>query len=118
MTPQPNPGAVSWRSWAGLVFAPLAWFAHHQAGSNLNYADCEIGGNGFAVAAGLVALAIIAAGGALSFKAWRRAGAGAETKQEPAGRFIAALSLMACALLGLTVAVQITAGLILPSCGR
>ena len=117
---RPSPPKLSpgWREWSGLILASGAWLAHHQLGSNLNFARCDIVGGPAVVAIGLACLALALLGGWLSWTAWRRAGAGLGDSGEPAGRFVALLSLLAVALFGLTIFVQTVAGLILPDCWR
>jgi hypothetical protein len=113
----PTHTPLRWRAWAGLVAAPLAWALHHQIGSDANFTDCDRGDGGVAIAVGLAALVLSLLGGALSLSAWRRAGQ-AEGPGLGSDRFIAALSLLACALFSLTITVQIMAGVILPACFR
>jgi len=114
-SPIPSP---SWRAWAGLFAGAVGWALHHQTVSTGNFARCPTM-NGWAdLAMGLVSMAIILAGGLLSWTAWRRAGGTPETSQEASGRFAPALSLMAAALFLLTVIVQVGAGLIVPACWR
>lgn len=109
---------TSWRAWAGLVAAPAAWAAHHQAGSDLNFADCTRGDGATLALIGVAALAVALAGGVFSYGAWRAAGGGVDRKDELTGRFIPVLGQMASALFGLTILVQIGAALTLPACFR
>lgn len=104
----------AWGGWAGLVAAPLAWLAHHQFGSDLNYADCKLGQPALPIAVGLAALAVTIAATAVSFSAWRRSAGEAR----PNAGFIPVLSLMAGGLFGLTIIVQTVATVILPPCFR
>jgi hypothetical protein len=102
-----------WRAWGGLVAAPAAWAIHHQAGSDLNFADCRTGDATLLVLIGVASLAIALLGGWFSFIAWR---APAEPRRSP--RFIAVLGLMASGLFSLTILMQIAAAAILPPCFR
>ena len=101
--------------WAGLVLSPLAWALHHQAGSDLIDADCHRVGNVIPVLIGCLALAVTIIGAFLSLGAWRSEHA--EIEGSPV-RFLAALSLMASGLFGLTIGVQILAAILLPACYR
>jgi uncharacterized iron-regulated membrane protein len=111
-----SPASISWRTLAGLVAAPVAWVVHHQLGADLNYADCRLGANPTLIAMGCVALIIAVAGGLVSWGGWKRAGGGPDTKQEPSGRFVAALAMMASGLFSLVILVQILAAVTLPAC--
>ena len=116
--PEPSgTGRIGWRCWAGLALPPIAWWLHHQFGSDLNYADCAVS-RVPALTAGGICLALLACGAALSLRVWRQAGGGPETKQEPVGRFLSGLGLMLAGLLGLTLVLQIIAVIALPPCFR
>jgi uncharacterized membrane protein len=104
--------AARLRAWTSLAAGPAAWLAHHQFGSTLNFARCEQGDSGALTIAGLAALATIALGAALAWSVWRNHAA----HRDGPTSFIALLGLMAAALFGLTVAVQIGASLIVPAC--
>jgi hypothetical protein len=104
-----------WRAWAGLIAAPAGWALHQQAGSALNYADCGTGDGSTVAMIGAATLLLALAGGWLSWSVYR---ADSGTPELPVHRFIAAIGVMSAALFGLTIVVQITAGLILPSCFR
>ena len=69
----------------------------------------------FVAAVGLAALAVAVAGGWLS---WRAFGDAGSRTAQPTHRFIAVLGVMTAALLALTIAVQIMAGLVVPACFR
>jgi hypothetical protein len=109
---------LDWRSFAGLIAAPLAWMIDHQAGSDLNFSDCRTGDAAVLLSIGGAALAVAVIGGAVSVVAWRRAGGAPDTSQEAIGRFIAALSVMASGLLSLTLVMQMMAALAIPPCFR
>ena len=98
-------------AWAGLIAAPAAWALHHQAGSDLNFANCLAGHGAVLISIGAASMILVLAGGGLSFLAWRGA-------SEASRRFIAALGLMACGLFALTILLQIAAAAILPACFR
>jgi len=104
----------SWRAWAGLVAAPIAWTLHHQTGSDLNFAHCGAGNGGTLMLIGLAALLIAVAGGVVSLGVVRTG----SPPPEKLNRFIGALSLMIAGLLSLTILMQMAAALILPPCFR
>jgi hypothetical protein len=108
----------SWRGWAGLVGAPIAWGLHHQAGAYLNFWDCGRGQGGPIALLGAACLAVTVGLGLISYGAWRGAGGGEANTEAPSGRFIPLLSVMTCGLFALTLLLQIGASLILPSCFR
>lgn len=110
--------APGWRSWAGLIVSPIAWGLHHQLGSNLSYAACDRGPDVVALAMGIVALLVIAAGGWLGWRAWRDAGGAADDEADALEVFVPLLSMMAATLFGLTIFVQLLADILLPSCFR
>jgi len=115
---KPKVLSANWRSWAGLVLSPLAWAGHHQLGSYLEFARCQSAGMGPIAVSGLVALAVIALGALLSFRAWRAAGGAVDRREVVSGRFISALSLMAAGLFTLAVCFHILASVLLPACFR
>jgi uncharacterized membrane protein len=93
--------------WLGLVAGAVGWGASHQVGSDVIFDDCSRGG-AFVLLVCLIALAVTAIGGAISFMA---RGGGGETR-----RFIALVSTLLAALAGFAILLQIAAGLILPAC--
>lgn len=113
----PAPQSPRWPAWMGLVLGGLAWALHHQIGSNVTYADCNLGLIA-TLAAGLVALAVAVLGTFISLRAWRRAGGAPHESQEAPARFVAALSVGGGALFALTILVQLGAGLVVPACAR
>jgi hypothetical protein len=98
-------------AWTGLAAGPLAWAAHHQLGSDLNFADCGRGSAMTVTLIGAAALLVIAVGAFAAARGFRLAG-----PAHPTTRFIATMALLGCALFGLTVAIQIMAGLVVPAC--
>lgn len=107
-----------WRAWLGLIISPAIWGVHHQLGSNWTFAACDRGPNAIALVAGVIALIAIGIGGALAWHHWRGAGGATAEEADALDVFISSLSLMAATLFGLTVAVQLLADIILPSCFR
>jgi hypothetical protein len=100
--------------WAGLFVGALAWFLHHQAGSDANYYDCRIAGGAFVVGTGLVCAVIAAAGGLIS---WNAADGPAS---EPGGnrRFARVVGMAAAAIFMLAIGFQTLAGVLVPACYR
>jgi len=113
----PAPQSPHWPAWMGLILGLAGWALHHQVGSNVTFADCNLG-LAANLGAGLPALALAAAGTLISLRAWRRAGGEVHGSQEAPARFVAALSVGAGTLFGLTILVQLGAGLIVPACAR
>ena len=106
--------------WAGLAGGVAGWFGQHQVIGDALHFDCGVGNPASTALAGLLAIAVIAAG-ALWSRAVLREGRDATEGKRPsraAGSrpFVAILSLMAAALLALLVIVQTMAGLMLPGC--
>jgi hypothetical protein len=100
--------------WTGLFVGAAAWFADHQISSDGDYWDCTRLGGPFAVAVGLVCMAIAAAGGIAS---WRlRPEAQAEEAQSRT--FARIVGAGAAALFILAIAFGTWAGVLLPGCHR
>lgn len=112
----PGMSLPGWRAWAGLIVAPMAWGIHHQLGSNMSYAACDRDPDTVALAAGMVAIVIIAAAGWMGWRAWKSAGGLEVDEADALEIFIPLLSVMAATLFALTIFVQLLADLILPSC--
>jgi hypothetical protein len=108
-------------TWAGVFAGPLAWFASQQASYALVPWACH-GGPPIAIhLANLVALAVVAFGGALAWRDWRRAGRHvSDERAPPAGRqrFLGLLGLMLCALFGLAIVAQATGAFFFDPCQR
>jgi hypothetical protein len=108
--------APGWRAWLGLIVSPTVWGIHHQLGSNLSHAACDREPNEVALVAGAVGLTLIAIAGWLGCKYWRKSGGADADEADALDVFVPLLSVMAAALFGLTIFVQMLADLILPSC--
>jgi hypothetical protein len=113
--PITSPG---WRAWAGLFGGAAVWALHHQLGSAGNFARCSIADARVDLTVGALAMALVALSGWLSWTAWRKAGGREDASHEPAGRLLAAVSMMASALFMLAIITQMIAGLIVPACWR
>lgn len=107
-----------WRSWAGLIVAPIVWGLLHQLDSNWSFAVCDRGPDVISLITGVIALIVISGTGWLGWRAWRNAGGAADDEADALEVFVPLLSVMAATLLGLTIFVQLLADIILPSCFR
>lgn len=100
--------------WSGAIAGAFAWAAHQQVLANVLHYECAYGNPASTTVAGVVALAIIAAG---AFASWRaRPHAGVDAHDPPPARFVCDLSLLAAGLFALPVLMQTLAGWIVPSC--
>ena len=97
------------KPWAGLIAGMIAAGGQHQLVSDALHFDCRFGEANMLV--GAVALALIAIGAWISWRALR-----AHPEPESSRRFVAQVSLMAAALFALMVLWQTMASLILPAC--
>lgn len=101
--------------WAGLWIGVLAWAAHHQLGSTLNYLDCERGGPPYVVTLGIACALFAACGGWIS---WNAAPAKAADGPPPTRLFAARVGAGAAGVFLLAIVMQTAAGAILPGCLR
>lgn len=99
------------KPWAGLFLGALAWFVHHQVGSDLIGRNCRLGGplltGGLGLACGLVAVV----GGAISWRA----------RREPTGvgevrNFAGTVGAATAAIFLLTILLQSLIGFVVPRC--
>jgi hypothetical protein len=98
--------------WTGLFAGAAAWAVHHQLGADANMWSCTRANGAFAIATGLICLALAGAGGLVSWQS---------TTNDPASqyhRFARAVGLMAAALFILALLFQTLAGAIVPACLR
>ena len=96
-------------AWAALAIGALAWFGWHELGSQLAFTRCGTTAPVPLVLMALLALLLIAAGFALSWRVWRHGEADGH-------RFAAALGLGASALFAFAVLLQVIADVLLPGC--
>lgn len=104
-----GPDFARLKPWAGLLAGMGAAGVQHQLVSDALRFDCRLGAMDLWV--GLAALALIALGAFISWRALR-----AEPDPQASGRFVARLSLMAAALFTLLVAWMTLAGWMVPAC--
>lgn len=100
-----GPGAL----WAGVLAGPLAMLTQLQANYALVLWACGAGREWALHLVALMALLVTAAGGLLSWRNWRRAGAGWEDGGAgvvPRSRFMAVVGLMMSVLISLVVIAQ------------
>jgi hypothetical protein len=98
-------------AWAALALGAFAWFGSQQLGSDLSFSKCAANGPLATGLIGLVALAVIVAGGLMSHRAW----SGREAEAE--GRDFAALvGMLTSALLAVAIVYQTLAAFIVPAC--
>jgi hypothetical protein len=96
--------------WAGLAFGTLGAGLAHQIGSDATFQDCRVGSPLIVIVGTLIGLALVTLG---ALGSWRVYGADAET---PARRFVALVSLMACAIFALAIILPSIASLVIPRC--
>ena len=97
-------------AWTALAAGTFAWFGSQQFGSNMAFAGCPHFSPLASLLLGLVALALVAAGGFLSLRVWRSG------TVEEARPFVAILGILTSGLLSVAIVLQTLAGLIIPRC--
>lgn len=107
--------------WAGLLTPPVAWSLQVQAAYLMVYVSCAARANFPYHLASLACLALSMAGGLLSWRNWRRAGA--DVPDEEGGplarsRFLALLGVLAGLLFSVVIVAQWVPGFILPPCNK
>jgi hypothetical protein len=106
---RPSLSAVDSMGWAALFSGPLAWFASQQASYALVPWACH---NGTLIAVHLVnfaALLVVAVGGAMAWRAWRRTGREVSDELAPPldrARFVALIGLSLCCLFACVIVAQ------------
>jgi hypothetical protein len=106
---RPSLSAVDSMGWAALFSGPLAWFASQQASYALVPWACH---NGTLIAIHLVnvaALLVVAVGGAMAWRAWRRTGREVSDELAPPldrARFVALIGLSLCCLFACVIVAQ------------
>jgi hypothetical protein len=102
-------GAGPWRLWAGVLAGPLAMLIQLQVNYALVLWACAAGREWALHLVTLLALLITIAGGLLSWRNWRRAGAVWEDEGAgvlPRCRFMAAVGILVGILFALVIVAQ------------
>ncbi|HEV2706190.1 MAG TPA: hypothetical protein VGV59_09715 [Pyrinomonadaceae bacterium] len=114
-------GAGAGALWAGLVVAPLTTLVQQTTSYALVHQACRTGQEWSLHVASVVALLLVCGCALLSWRSWRRAGAGAETEGAgvlPRSRFMAVVGLLISALSALVVIAQWIAVFVYAPCQR
>jgi hypothetical protein len=102
-------------AWAGTFLGAVAWFAHNQV-SHAVYWKCDAGGPLLTGLTALIAAAVAALGGWISWKA-RRVEAPPESTDRPEGHtFSGLVSAGAAALFVFAILLQGFSGFVVPGC--
>ncbi|NUS38937.1 MAG: hypothetical protein HOQ02_07930 [Lysobacter sp.] len=109
--PPPSVRGSRLAPWAGMIAAFAGALVQHQGIGDALHFHCGNGMGSANLYAGIIALALMAVGGAISWRVARDDGDANATR-----RFVARLSLMAVALFALMVVWQTLAGMLVPSC--
>jgi hypothetical protein len=100
--------------WAGAIGAALGSVLQQQGLGNSLRFDCAIDAPWWGILTGVLALGVIAGGAVISWRVFR-AHVGS-TNEDSTRRFIASLSLLACALATGVVVFMTFAALVVPPC--
>jgi hypothetical protein len=118
---RPSPSAADGALWTGLFSGPLAWFASQQASYALMPWACH---NGTLVAihlVNLVALLLVAIGGAMAWREWRRTGRDVSDELAPSlgrARFLALMGVSLCCLFASVILAQALGAFFYGPCQR
>jgi TRAP-type C4-dicarboxylate transport system permease small subunit len=118
---RPSPSAADGALWTGLFSGPLAWFASQQASYALVPWACH---NGTLVAihlVNLVALLLVAVGGAIAWRQWRRTGRQVSDELGPPlgrARFLALMGVALCCLFAGVILAQALGAFFYGPCQR
>jgi hypothetical protein len=104
----------SFAPWTGVFAGALAWFVHHQLGSDGNQWSCAKVAGPVVIGVGIACALLAAAGGWVSWQA-RSPEGDPETPTRNFGRIV---GVLAAATFLLTIAFQILAGALVPGCYR
>jgi hypothetical protein len=102
--------------WSGLFLGAAAWFGQHQAGSDLVYWDCQLGGPLLTGGLGLVCGLITVAGGVVSWRAHQAMHSGERVVQNR--RVSGVIGTGAAGIFLLAIVFQSLIGFIVPVCQR
>ena len=96
--------------WAGLALGTSGFFLAHQLGSDATFQDCRVGSPWVVIAGTIIGLLVVALG---ALGSWRIYAAHGEA---PARRTIALVSVLACALYAIGIALPFIAAMVIPPC--
>jgi hypothetical protein len=96
--------------WAGLALGTLGAGLAHQIGADATFQDCQYSSPGIVILGTVIGLVLVALG---ALGSWRVYGADGEA---PARRFIAVVSLMACAIYAIAIILPFIASMVIPRC--
>ena len=96
--------------WAGLALGTLGAGLAHQIGADSTFQDCHFSSPLMVVVGAVIGLVLVAFGALASWRVYTGKGEGS------ARRLVAVVSVMACALYALAIALPVIASLIIPRC--
>jgi hypothetical protein len=96
--------------WAGLALGTLGAGLAHQIGADATFQDCRVGSPAIVILGTIIGLVLVAIG---ALGSWRIYGAEDEA---PARRFVAIVSIMACAIYAIAIILPLIAALVIPRC--
>jgi hypothetical protein len=105
--PSPSTGEIV--TWTAVFSGPLVWFASQQASYALVPWACHSGTLLAIHLVNLAALLLVAAGGAMAWREWRRTGPQASDETDPPlgrARFLALMGLSLCCLFACVILAQ------------
>jgi hypothetical protein len=102
----------SFMPWAGLALGTLGAGLAHQIGADSTFEDCAFSSPLVVTIGAIVGLVLVALGAIGSSRVHRDKG------EAPVRRFIAAVSLMACAIYALAIILPFIASMVIPRCWK
>jgi hypothetical protein len=96
--------------WSGLALGTLGAGLAHQIGADATFQDCHFSSPLIVTLGAILGLILVAVG---AFGSWRVHATEGET---PVRRFIAAVSLMSCAIYALAIVLPFIAAMMIPRC--
>jgi hypothetical protein len=118
---RPSPSTGDIVTWTAVFSGPFAWFASQQASYALVPWVCH-GGTLFAIhLVNVAALLLVAVGGAMAWREWRRTGRQVSDETAPPlgrARFLALMGLSLCCLFACVIVAQAIGALFFGPCQR
>lgn len=96
--------------WAGLALGTLGAGLAHQLGAESTFQNCATGSPLLVIIATIIGLVLIGIGAAGSWRIFSADGEGSTR------RFVAAVSVMACAIYAIAVILPFIAAMVIPRC--